>query len=428
MSTVVAASAEHRLAARRYEVERWVAAVAVLLSFTTINLSVARLTIPTMVVLALAPVWIGSLRRFSGALPLVWASVAALAAGAAMALLAAPDRDASFTGGLEVALLLVTTVGRIGVLLWARTRLSAPTVAILAGVAMLATVSPDSSLFGSNPWKFGFALPVTVLSLAIAWRIGRRWLEMVVLTVLAAISATNDARSGGAILGLALLVVAWQAARSGHAAGDERARWAGTAIVVAALGWVVYHLVEGLILAGALGESTQQRTQAQLEAGGSLLLGGRPELAATVALMRESPWGFGLGVKPSLQDILVAKSGMASINYDPNNGYVETYMLGSGFSLHSIVGDLWANFGGGGVVLCAVLAWVTFRAVLVRVRLKRASGLVVFLACSAAWSLGFGPFRSSVLVLALLVGLALVPAREHDDARWDRPVDAASDG
>lgn len=428
MSSVVAASAEHRLAARRFEVERWVAVVAVVLAFATIPFTFSRISPTTVVVLALAPVWLATLRRYSGAAVLLVAALGAVAAGLAMALLAAPERDASLIGGLEVALLLVTMIGRVGVVLWARTRLSAPTIAILAGASMLATVSPETSLFGTNPWKFGFALPVSVLTLAIAWRLGLRWLEIVVLTVLAGLSALNDARSGAAILGLALLVVAWQATRPARAAGDGRARWAGTAIVVAALGWIVYHAVEGLILAGNLGEATRQRTQAQLDAGGSLLLGGRPELAATAALMRDHPPGYGLGVKPTLQDILVAKSGMASINYDPNNGYVESYMLGSGFSLHSVVGDLWANYGVAGLVLCGVLAFVAFRAVLVRVRLARASGLVVFLACSAAWSLPFGPFRSSVTVLALLLGLALVPRGVPDDAAWDRRLDEPSDG
>ncbi len=429
MGSVVVASAEYRLAARRFEVERWVAAVAVLLCFANFPFMVGRLTINVVLVLALAPVWLGSLPRFKGASALIWCTVFALACGATMALFATPDRSTFFVAALDFAVVTLTLVGRVGVLLWARTRLSAPVVAIVAGVAIVATLSRTSALFSSNPWKFGFAVPVAVLTLAIAWRINRRWLEIATLLALALMSATNDARSSSAILGLTVLVVGWQSVRSRESGAEGQSRWAGTALVVAAFGWVAYHVVQWAILSGQLGESTQRRTQAQLDESGSLLLGGRPEIGASVALFRDTPWGFGLGVQPSLQDVLVAKSGMASINYDPNNGYVENYMFGDGFSLHSVIGDLWANLGLGGLVMCAVLVYVAFRAVLIRVRVSRASALVVFLACNAAWALPFGPLRSSATVLALLVGLALIPAnpRVPDDA-WDQSLDAPRDG
>ncbi len=429
MRSVVVASAEHRLASRRFEVERWVAAVVVLLCFANLPITVGRLSVTVVVVLALAPVWLGSLSRFRGAPVLFWCAMVALGSGLFMGLLASPERQVVFDGGVDFAALVVTLIGRVGVLLWARTRLSTPVVAILAGAALVATVSREANLYSANPWKFGYALPVAVLALAIVWHIGRRWLEIVTLLVLALLSAVNDSRSSSAILGLAVIVVAWQAVRTRDSAEEGRARWAGTALVVAGLGWAIYHVAESLILSGFLGESTQQRTQAQLNASGSLLLGGRPEIGASLALMRDTPWGFGLGVRPSLGDILVAKSGMASINYDPNNGYVETYMFGGGITLHSVIGDLWANLGIGGVALCVALVYVGFRAALVRVRLSRASALVVVLACNAAWAIPFGPFRASVTVLSLWIGLALIPAspatRTED---WDRPPDPALDG
>lgn len=423
------ASAEHRLATRRFEVERWVAAAIVLLCFANLPITVGRLSVTVVVVLALAPVWLGSLSRFRGAPLLFWCSMLALGCGLVMGLLASPERQVAFDGGLDFAALVVTLIGRIGVLLWARTRLSTPVVAILAGVALVATVPREASLYSANPWKFGYALPVAVLTLAIVWQVGRRWLEIVALMTLVLLSAVNDSRSSSAILGLAVIVVAWQAVRTRDSADAGRGQWAGTALVLAGLGWAIYHLVESLILSGFLGQSTQQRTLTQLDASGSLLLGGRPEIGASLALMRDTPWGFGLGVRPSLSDILVAKSGMASLNYDPNNGYVEKYMFGGGITLHSIIGDLWANLGLGGVALCVALVYVGFRAAIMRVRLSRASALVVVLACNAAWAMPFGPFRASVTVLSLWIGLALIPTmsltRPQD---WDRPPEPAVDG
>src|SRR3712207_9122030 len=45
------------------------------------------------------------------------------------------------------------------------------------------------------------------------------------------------------------------------------------------------------------------------------------------------------------------KAGMAQIGYQPNNGYVETYMFGGQFKLHSVIGDAWAYFGVAGILL-----------------------------------------------------------------------------
>ena len=68
-------------------------------------------------------------------------------------------------------------------------------------------------------------------------------------------------------------------------------------------------------------------------------------MAATRALFVHDPLGFGLGIIPSLTDITVAKTGMSAINYQPDNGYVERYMFGTQFEVHSVTGDLWALFG-----------------------------------------------------------------------------------
>ena len=65
--------------------------------------------------------------------------------------------------------------------------------------------------------------------------------------------------------------------------------------------------------------------------------------------------GFGVGENPTPGDAYVAKAGMAAIGYDPNNGYVEHDMFGSGFELHSVFGDLWAHCGLVGLVLAAYL-------------------------------------------------------------------------
>ena len=412
MASVVLASSEHRLAARRFEVERLVAALAVLLVFADLP-GVSRLEVSLIVSAALAPVWIGLLPRFEGAVTIVTLAALALANGLVLALTAGSRLHAvSFEHGLAVGLYLLGFVSALGVVLWARTRLPLPAIGALAGVAMLLTVSRTSALYASNPWRFGWSIPVTILVLSLAWWTGSRSLQVVALTVLALLSVVNGGRSNFAMLALAAVLMLWQMIAQRDGARASRS-WIPIGLGLGLLAWLAYHAITWMILTGRFGAAAQERTVDQLNTSGSLLLGGRPELTATLHLMAEQPFGFGLGVLPTLQDILVAKAGMASINYDPNNGYVENYMLGNGFVLHSVFGDLWANFGIVGLVLAAGILLFGFRAVATRLQSGIASGLVLYLLIRVAWGTGFSPFSTSHLTIALFLGLVLVSRRRE---------------
>ncbi|MFF2772912.1 hypothetical protein ACFVUP_38015, partial [Streptomyces bacillaris] len=172
---------------------------------------------------------------------------------------------------------------------------------------------------------------------------------------------------------------------------------------------IAYNVGQSLIVDGALGQATQQRTITQIDTSGSLILGGRPELAATTALMQHYPFGFGSGVYANSAQILVAKQGMAAINYAPNNGYVDNFMFGTGFELHSMVGDLWAGYGVAGLALAVALLWYILRGLGQSIARRTASALLIYLAVRTLWSLFFGPWYSSVTLLTLLIGIALLP-------------------
>jgi hypothetical protein len=179
-------------------------------------------------------------------------------------------------------------------------------------------------------------------------------------------------------------------------------------LMISAIGLAVYQLGTSLLVQGFLGQEAQERSVQQIETSGSILLGGRPELTATMALMRYQPWGFGSGAVPSPADVLAAKAGMARIGYQPNNGYVESYMFGGQFKLHSIVGDTWAYFGFAGVLLAVVIAVLVTVNLARRLAARTASGLVVFLSCFTVWNLLFSPLYGSAPTLALTLGLALL--------------------
>jgi hypothetical protein len=378
-------------------------ALAVVLVGTarTVHLS---LTIGTVVGVALAPLWLGALRRYRGA-PVFAALCCALpVAGWWLTESASAVHRTSSQLLLSTVLVILNVLVAVGILLWARLRMRTETVAVLLGLGMVLGIGREGR-FAENPWRFGLAIPLTVLLLALAWRSGRRWLEVVLALVLALVTALSGGRSTFALLLVAGAVVAWQATAqvvTGKAASRTR-----VVLLVGVLGFAVYQVGQGLILDGYLGESAQERTAAQIQQSGSVLLGGRPELGATLALVARQPTGFGAGTLPSVQDVATAKTGMARLGYDPNNGYVENYMFGNAFEVHSILGDAWMLYGLTGVVFVAVTLWMVLSAVVEQIARRAAPALLVFLALWLVWNTLFSPLYSSSPYLAATVGLAL---------------------
>jgi len=368
-----------------------------------------------VVAVALAPVWWRLATTHRGGAAVAASTVLAAVAGVWLVAANAGDHDADRTGAVQATVLLVGGLASAGLLLWCRSVLTTWRALLWYSAGLAVALSRGSTLFETNPWKFGFALPVTVVALAIAMRLGRRW-EIAVLSTLAVVSALNDSRSAfGLLLVAAGLCVAQLDLR-----GTARRRSPAVVLVTgAALAAGVYQLGQALILDGYLGLATQQRSLEQLRTSGSLLIGGRPELGASWALFRDHPWGYGAGSLPTAADVAVAKQGMAETGYDPDNGYVERFMFGNGFELHSVVGDLWAQAGLAGLLLAAVLLVVIAWGVVTRVADRRASGLLLFAAANALWNLFFSPVLTSMPMLVLTLGLlAVLPARDAGpDAR-----------
>lgn len=389
-------------AARGWAVMERVAAVAGLLILgLRINLP-QGLTVGYAFALAFAPVWLSVVRRYRRAPTMFVLGVLMLLSGFVLTALSAQTHTISVRTLSGQVFLLIGTLAGAGFMLWTRSVIGVRWTVAVYAVGLLLGVSPNGALYDSNPWKYGYAAAASVLILSLAGVVRRRWGELLVLTVLAVVSSLTDARSAFGLLLLTILAVAWQM-RPAHPKRSINA--ASTALAVAGIFVVVYNLGRALILDGYLGQTTQQRSIQQVHDAGSLLLGARPELGATVALMEHQPRGFGLGAVPNLQEILIGKSGMIRLGYQPNNGYVENYMFGSSFELHSIFGDLWAHYGVVGVA--ASILFVT--AVVVRlvsfISTGKASAVLVFVAAQALWNVAFSPLYSSAAFLMLLLGL-----------------------
>lgn len=392
------------------------------------------LTLGDVAALALSPVWLSSLGRYRGGRGFVTIGAAALLLGFFLSAYSVADhgfdRISYFNNSVVFGSLFLT----VGVILWARTLMPDWLVGLGLGFGLVLGVS-GAGRATENLWKFGYAVPAIVIALSLASYARRKWgpsprmVDMALLLVLAIVSGANDARSLFGMLMLAFTLVIWQMIPQGR---SVRRSVAKTLVAFASLILVTYNVGTGLLVDGYLGAGAQQRSVEQIALTGSLLVGARPEMAATAALFQSRPWGFGVGITPSLQDILVAKTGMAAIHYAPNNGYVENYMLGTHFELHSVLGDFWVLFGLGGVAAAALILTHMVHWIVTAVAGRRATGLVLFLSIITLWNILFSPMYTSVPTMALAVGLILarktvasfLPAIDDLSAATDDPPPA----
>jgi hypothetical protein len=270
-----------------------------------------------------------------------------------------------------------------------------------------------------NAWKFFWSFPLAIILFSLTSASKRPSVDVMALGAFGLLCAMNDSRSFAATFFLALILRLWQLRPR---SASNRQSVAVTAVFLGAIAFTTYRLVESLLIEGYLGEQAQLRTVNQLQATGSLLLGGRPELAATLGLMRENFWGLGVGALPNPMNITTVQRSMAEINYNANNnGYVDRYMLGNGVELHSMVGDVWVRWGPVGLLLLLVLVLLFLYGLLRRINARTADGLVLFLGIWMLWNVFFSPLLSAAPTAILLGALVLEP-RTRPSAEEPEPA------
>lgn len=363
---------------------------------------VPGLTIGTLVVLALLPVWIGVLRQFRFATTMMVLAVAAVVWGAFLSRFQG-TRTFDSSLAIEFTLVFLTGMGGLGLLLWARTVLPTYQVALVFGIGYLLRMLQEVP-GSANAWKYQVSVPLTIIVLALASKAKSAVPTLGSLLALGLISVLSDSRSYFGFCLLAAVLVIWQ--RRPEAAGKQMNKAAVVGLIAVAL-FALYSIGTNLLVQGYLGQANQQRTVQQIEDSGSLLIGGRPEWTGTLALMREQPFGFGLGTTPSSDDVMAAKSGIRAIGTDTENGYVNNYMFGGHFKLHSIVADLWATFGWIGFTLGIVIMVALGYCLIDRLASRTASGLVCLLAVLGLWDMAFGPIYKNLSDVMIALALTL---------------------
>jgi hypothetical protein len=383
---------------------RRTATVALLLLGLNVSVSFG-LSTGLLVGLALLPVWLPSLRLYRGATLLSVTALLSVASGWVLGL-SSGERDLDLTNGLAVSLQVVTTFCGVGLILWARRVLPLHRIGLLYGLGLLVGVLPDIPA-SDNAWKYQLATPVTVIALALLEQRRRPlWAPVLLLAALALLGVLNDYRSYLGFCAATVALMLWQARP------DRGRRRVGAPLQVLLLGvcaYLTYRVVTALLLAGAFGYELQQRSIDQVRQSGSLLLGGRPEWQATLQLMKTFPAGFGVGAEPNSGDVSLAKQGLATVGVPTKNGYIDYYMFGGEFKLHSVIADLWSNFGLVGLLLGGLVSLTLLLSLTSAMADRRAVALVVFLALTALWDMAFGPIYSSLPPVTAALGLLLLP-------------------
>ncbi len=357
----------------------------------------------TVVAAALLPVTWSVLRRFEHLWIIVALGTVAGMSSVLLTLLSAGD------GQWSHRLMVLTAVRVVGLavvvlaLAWARTVLGSRKVMLAFGLGALSSLAL-TGINASNPWKFSLSVPVILILLALPGIWGHRWREVVVLLGLTVVSAMNDSRSAAGLLLIASALVLSQRSMT---RGRRRRGVVLLQLVVVSVGG--YFAVQAAILEGLLGDYARQRSVQQIEQSGSVLLGGRPEIGASTALIAEHPLGLGAGTLVSYDNLQLAKEGMARLGYDPNNRYVENYLFGNGYEVHSVLGDLWIWAGLPGLALCVVVLVVLVQGLSDRMASGANRAVVSYLVLRALWDLPFSPFPSAMWTLAPALALSLVP-------------------
>ena len=366
-------------------------------------------TLALLFCIVVTPLWLGTALQHRGHRVLWLGVLAAEAGGLALAVADSYEHLFSPANAVTQVCTLMTIAVAAGFVIWARRALPAWAMSLLLGIGFLLGIDRGSTLFEEDPWKFGFGLPITLIALGLSQRRHGRLLELLVVGVSAGVLLVSDARSAFGVLVLTGALIAWQVRPGSRRSGRSPALFSAFAALLA---FGVYFTGQALLLGGGLGAATQARSVAQVHAAGSLLLGGRPELGASLALIRARPLGFGPGAIPTVVDLRTAQAGMASVGYQPDTVYVTGYLFGGHIELHSVTADLWAAFGLAGLALAALVAVALVVGVSVGTVRGSVNATAVYLGVLTLWNLGFSPIGTSYVLAGIALGL-LAPAPNH---------------
>ncbi|QDG68079.1 hypothetical protein NIBR502772_19375 [Pseudarthrobacter sp. NIBRBAC000502772] len=378
-----------------------IAAVVFLLPLRALSIPGMGGATPGLILaLLLIPVIWSSAGRYRIGWP-IGLSLAALVSVPVLLEIAKVDHKIDDGAALGYVVILVGALVTYLSLLWSRKEFGVRTTALLYSGGWILQQAMSSASWSTNAWKYAFAWPVTVFVAALIYNNRSRFLSLSLVGVMAAMSILNDYRSNFGLLVVTGLIILWLWNRGDH---NSRVKTGGILVGLGVVFWGVYQAGIWLALDGYLGVRNQLITAQQLSRGESLLASGRIETSAAWNLLLNRPIGYGPGVVPNTEDVLVAKSALQATGVNLDSTYVNTYVVGQQIKLHSVASDLWVSFGIAGLVLAAYFAWLLLTRLVTSQ--KQISVLYVFASVVALWDIGFSPISSNIHEVIFAAALA----------------------
>lgn len=307
-------------------------------------------------------------------------------------------------------------------LFWAHKELNIDKARCLSavGVGWIAIEVIAGEAFATgNPWKFGFATPVIVTVLALAYNggAGRRTLLLLILS-LAGVSFALDSRTQTALLLIAAVIVATSGVKE---ALEKSRKMLIVLLLTATASYVAYPVVA---VTGALGDRAQAQQIAYNQDGSNFLLANRMEMPQ-LAFLAVRNLGLGIGSNaPVSGDEANAALEFLDRNIAPLTSAQTAYLVNAaagspGYNTHSqaLSTVLFAGF-------LAIPFWVYLGSLFWRGAKRLSSGadampaLLVYLGGSAAWDALFSPMATrshiAIAVTVFLFVAVLNVARERE--------------
>jgi len=419
----------------------WVAAlVAVALPIRAVfPFASSVISVGVIIAVILLPVIlvkVGNYRHTGAILGLTMGSLAS-----APLLMAAADRQVDFRiATIQIAALAFSVISLLA-LLWIRTVIGTTRLAMLYAIGLVVekVLTRDNleAVGLTNTWKYAFAFPVTVLLLAAASKSRHSLPTIAVLLLIAWLSVQNGHRSFLAIIVITLGAFLWSrrpivTPRTEQVPRQARSFFSGlrTALALVATSVIVYQGFIWMALNGYLGRYNEYSTRRQA-AKGELLAIGRTENAAAWRLFIERPTGYGPGATADAGDVAAGNAGLVSRRVNLESSVIDDYVFGQGMiKLHSVISDLWVQFGLVGFLLGFTLLVIVGGRLVGALSNRGTAALTFFLAASCLWNLLFSPIGSNlgdvIFAVALLLPLKIPPKCDNLIAKPRTPSTAVA--
>lgn len=311
---------------------------------------------------------------------------------------------AAYLTGVLTAVLLPSRLGtpgtlpeQAGLVAWLFAMVAVPTLGLWAGrhftlhtalflVASGAIIS--SFLRTSLPeWKGDLGVAVVVCLLVLATRLPLI-VSRTVLVFAIVMGAYNDARSM-AVIAIMAFAATFMTAKSRTWIIQNRRK--SIALVIASIA-LLGLLMSAAMTSGLFGSEIQRRTVEQTQGGRSIISGGRTEWAASLALFRQNPFGFGIDTTPSGALQRDALNYVHEVGGADTASYYRIWVFGDRTDLHSILAGMWFHFGVGGIALAVLIAALLASAIPLAVGRILQNGVApLYAIMHGGWDLFFSP-------------------------------------